>query len=324
MNKIFKLKWNHTSQSWVICSELTKAKGKSKYYVSIFLVLGSLLSFSKQTIATECTSNNGNKGINTTCEITGTKLVTSIGWQSYLLARDGGKITVTGEGLDLDLTANSTQYNIFNSDGFNAQRNSQITAKNLSVTLQSAPGKNVTMRGVVAFANSMISADTITANIVYQNDIKTNSEVKESYGIQVGHAGQEDHIKDGESKVSVHDANITITNTPTTTTKSNHWLLSAPYQLAGIRVIRNEEKTGSTPIFESTGKVVINAYDSSTDNSGDYVNGIYVSGPDSKVILNDSKITVGKSGKHSAALKIGKARRVGTGNGIVESKGQMI
>ena len=116
MNKIFKLKWNHTSQDWIVCSELTKAKGKSKYYVSIFLVLGSLLSFSKQTIATECTSNN----TNTTCEITGKKTVANVGWQSYLLARDGGKITVTGEGLDLDLTANSTKYNIFNSAGFNA------------------------------------------------------------------------------------------------------------------------------------------------------------------------------------------------------------
>lgn len=325
MNKIFKLKWNHTSQSWIVCSELTKAKGKSKYYVSIFLVLGSLLSFSKQTIATECTNNNGIVNTNTTCEITGKKTVASVGWQSYLLARDGGKITVTGEGLDLDLTANSTKYNIFNSDGFNAQRNSKLTAKNLSVTLQSTPGKNVTMRGVVAFANSMISADTINAKIVYQNDIKTDHGAKESYGIQVGTAiKNEDTIADGQSKVSVRDANITITNTPTTTTESNRWWATAPYQLTGIRVVRNEAKIGSTPIFESTGEVVINAYDSSTNNSGDYVNGIYVSGPDSKVILNDSKITVGKSGKHSAALKIGKARSVGTGNGIVESKGQMI
>ncbi|WP_077466505.1 ESPR domain-containing protein [Rodentibacter sp. Ppn85] len=30
MNKIFRVIWNHATQSWVAVSELTKAKGKTK------------------------------------------------------------------------------------------------------------------------------------------------------------------------------------------------------------------------------------------------------------------------------------------------------
>lgn len=94
--------------------------------------------------------------------------------------------------------------------------------------------------------------------------------------------------------------------------------------MSGIRVIRNETNVGSNAILKSTGNTIVNVEDNSEDGSGDYILGVYVSGDNNKVILNNSDITLGKSGQYSSALKIGKGRRTGTGGGVVESHGSMV
>src|SRR5690625_5065278 len=90
--------------------------------------------------------------------------------------------------------------------------------------------------------------------------------------------------------------------------------------MSAIRVIRHEDNTGSRAVFESTGMVILNVEDL---GSGDYANGIYVSGEGNEVVLNDSIITI-KGGANSAALRIGKGRSVGTGGGTIKSYGQML
>ncbi|ETD67741.1 hypothetical protein V757_10880 [Pelistega indica] len=154
----------------------------------------------------------------------------------------------------------------------------------------------------------------------------------ESYAVQVGTAQTgEDNLATQTSKITVENADLTITNTANTHINYSGTVFGFPisgpygvYQLSGIRVIRNEALTGSNAIFESTGKVTINAFDSSTSNTGTYINGIYVSGVDNKVLLNDSDITIGKSGSDSSALKIGKLRQTGTGGSDIFSKGNML
>lgn len=45
MNKVFKVIWNHATQSWVAVSELTSAKGKtkSKKLTALSVAVGSAL-----------------------------------------------------------------------------------------------------------------------------------------------------------------------------------------------------------------------------------------------------------------------------------------
>ena len=77
MNKIFNIIWNQTTQSWVVVSELTSAKGKTKSktnkVILTSLVVGSSViasnSFAaadpvKTTITTQLTNGVGINGSN--------------------------------------------------------------------------------------------------------------------------------------------------------------------------------------------------------------------------------------------------------------------
>lgn len=333
MNKIYKVKWNAHTQSYVACSELTTSQGKANK-VLISAVLAGFALLGTTVNAAECvfTGTQPNQTYNTsaTCEITPQTITGTVSWQSKLLARDGAKVSITGGDLSLDLLADSS-YTVFASTGVSAQRNSSINLDGtLSVNLTGASNKRTEVYGVSAWSNSTINADTINVKAIYTNEVVVDgSAVPTSLGIQVGSAVRdEDRAATGESKVMVRDANIEITNSKNTHNRARWSFFGegpyAPYQLSAIRVIRNEDKGGSEPVFESTGKVTINAYDSSTSKTGNYIVGIYVSGPDSLVKLNDSEITLGTSGEHSSALKIGKTRVTGTGSGEVQSRGNMV
>lgn len=335
MNKIYKVKWNAHKQSYVACSELVQSRGKATKSVLSMLVLGAAFFGNLDSAnAAECTFTgtqpNQTYNISTTCEITPQAITGTVGWESKLLARDGANVSVTGGDLSLDLLANSPRSTVFASTGVSAQRNSSITVeKALTVNLTGASDKRTEVYGVSAWANSSISADTINVKAIYTNEVIDGGAAPTSYGIQVGSAVLgEDRAATGESKVTVRDANIEITNSKNTHNRARWPFFGegayAPYQLSAIRVIRNEDMGGSKPVFESTGKVTINAYDSSDSKTGDYIVGIYVSGPDSLVKLNDSEITIGASGQDSSALRMGKVRPTGTGAGKIQSRGRMV
>ncbi|MCQ9328867.1 autotransporter outer membrane beta-barrel domain-containing protein [Pelistega suis] len=334
MNKIYKVKWSAHTQSYVACSELTKSQGKAnKVLVSAMLAGLACLGGVNTATAAECTftGTQPNQTYNTsaTCEITPQTITGTVGWQSKLLARDGANVSVTGGDLSLDLLADSPRNTVFASTGVSAQRNSSINVEGtLTVNLTGASNKRTEVFGVSAWANSSISADTINVKAIYTNEVIDGRATPTSHGIQVGSAvSGEDRVATGESKVTVRDANIEITNSKNTHNRASIWGFEgeyAPYQLSAIRVIRYEDKGGSKPVFESTGKVTINAYDSSDSKTGNYIIGLYVSGPDSLAKLNDSEITLGTSGQYSSALKIGKTRITGAGSGEVQSRGNMV
>ncbi|MDQ6575734.1 MAG: ESPR domain-containing protein, partial [Haemophilus parahaemolyticus] len=54
MNKVFKVIWNHATQTWVAVSEFSKAKGKtkSKTLTTISLAVGSVLVSGNSLAAT--------------------------------------------------------------------------------------------------------------------------------------------------------------------------------------------------------------------------------------------------------------------------------
>lgn len=257
---------------------------------------------------------------NTTCNITVGSVPIVMGWQSALAMRNA-HVTVAGDGnLSLDITTSSSDSR-YDFTGIHANNNSTFSAN--SVTLNLLPGemkKTVKPIGISAIAGSNIMInESLNVNAKYSSE-NTQWSAQEGFGIQVGTGITGDDQQKGKtSKIFVKNANVNLTNTQA----SGSPLL--PYLMAGIRVIRNDDNTGSNAIFESTGLVEIDVYDSTSNkNSARYNVGIYVSGLDNEVILNNSSIKVQSSGSNSSALKIGKLRSTGIGGGMIKSQGHMI
>ncbi|MBN6711566.1 hypothetical protein JFL47_10085 [Haemophilus haemoglobinophilus] len=218
-----------------------------------------------------------------------------------------------------------------------------------SLTVNISPnenGKNIYPAGARVTSGGTIQVKDLNIKVVEELEVDRIDGVDNAaYGIQIGTAiNWADGAKNETSKVLVENANIEVTNTKNS--KRAGWYRNLPFlgnskifdvyhQLTGIRAIRTDASSSSTPYYESTGKTTINVHDSSTaGNAANYNIGIYVSGENSKVVLNDSEIKIsGKGtvkngseeyGSNSSALKIGKARQTGKGAGIIESKGNMV
>ena len=334
MNKIFKLIWSNALNGWVVCSELGKKTKKSSAKT---LLIGAIaLTSSYSTLAAECVTWTVNSG---SCSISEQIKTTDIGWSSVLGVGKGSSAHVTVQKTDGnlgDLTINAktnTSYTRYDSSGISLVNASSLKANDIIVNIKAGEvGKTTSVFGLTAWGGATVNANTIKINALYANENNTNEGSDEAYGIQVGTAIKgEDNQINKTSQITVKDVDITLTNTKESSKKGVKSTFFGdftgdyqPYQMSGIRVIRNENNVGSNAIFKSTGNTIINVEDNSEDRSGDYILGIYVSGDNNKVILNDSKITVGKSGQHSSALKIGKGRSTGTGGGVVESHGNML
>jgi autotransporter family porin len=323
MNKIFKLIWSNALNGWVVCSELGK---KTKSNSAKTLLVGAIaLTSSYSTFAVVCDDSSGVWTPRSNCEILSTEKTISVGFESVLQLGNSANTEVAVKNpngslgdLTINATTSSQKNTRYDSSGIALANNGKLDADNLTVNIKATEEKkNISVFGLTAWGGSTVTANKITINAVHANEMVNLSDIDESYGIQVGTAvfGNDREFQK-TSKVTVNDADIKLTNTPNS-------INNVPYQLSGIRVIRNEYNFGSNAIFESTGTVKIHVYDSS-GGSANYITGIYVSGVDNKVILNNSAITIGESGRHSSALKIGKGRGSGTGGGIVESHGHML
>lgn len=333
MNKVYKLVWSNSLHIWVVCSELGK-KSKSKSGGITVLVSALGLLATPTVFAAQCASLNSWAGGN--CEIyENTNYTANIGWHNAVDASGGAQKTIVKSSIDNTLgdfiinSNTSSSYTDYASGGFGAN-NAKLTANKLSVTLRPETGKTVRMFGARVLNGGEITTNDLDVDLIFARERIDVRGPIESYAVQVGTAiTGDDRLAGKTSKITVNNANLKITNTAAT---QDTWAppgmgafpgLGA-YNLSGIRVIRNEDNLGSNAIFESTGKVTINAFDSSTSNTGTYITGIYVSGENNKAILNDSEITLGKSGQYSSALKIGKGRSTGTGGGLIESHGKMV
>ena len=95
MNQIFRVIWNHATQSWVAVSELTSAKGKTKSKINkvmvVSLVVGSSVIASSSFGATSLTVNVNSNGIGTHDN-------------NIYLKPNGGAVTAHGDGASINET----------------------------------------------------------------------------------------------------------------------------------------------------------------------------------------------------------------------------
>lgn len=180
--------------------------------------------------------------------------------------------------------------------------------------------KTVTSSAISLSDGSILNANDLHINSTYagENPSAINFGKALSYGLYIN--GSQGSTANQPTQVNLNNAEIIMTNTPDTT-QGKFGL--APYLLSGIRVISDNEHKGHA-VLKINGKLFINLTDRSNSASGDYMTGIYASGADSKVYLNDSDITIGRSGQYSSALKIGKDRSNGQDGGAIYSQGHMV
>ncbi len=148
----------------------------------------------------------------------------------------------------------------------------------------------------------------IDITLASERDYHLTPDSNAAYGIAVGY----DYSGNGSKKTELtlkNDTNINVYNTKGTVlgTKDFHKAKGVfGQQLSGVRIYRSHENKPAA-IFNSEEKLNINVEDKSTAKIGNYLVGIYISGDGTEANLKDSNITVKANGKHSAALKIGKA-----------------
>lgn len=345
MNNIFKTKWNAAIQSYVVCSELAKRAGKTVAVATVATLLNNIAN------ATPIVVPNG-----ATETLSGTKDITLTDSNNAVSISGTANIT-EGDTLKLNVTTDSTMAEFEPRGIMLASNNAQFNAEKATIDVSLSHkqnGKNIHPIGVAVMNGATLTAETLNVKVVDQLEVNNvEYPAHATYGVQVGTAiTWQDNSTTLTSTLKVTNAEINVSNTEQTRKSSFSQTISLPFignttlkvfdvhhQMAGLRVIRDVGST-STPIFESTGKVSITVEDKTANkDQADYNLGIYVSGKDAKVILNDSEIKLignglinsGSTGlsqpKHltnSSALKIGKVRSFGDGNGTIESKGKMV
>lgn len=322
MNKIHKTVWNASSGSWVAASELTKTQGKSSQLNSLAkAALGLMLfsGFGATAYAAECTMNDqGHWHIsNSQCDIQGQVNNTQLGKETGL-SLDNSIVNIGGDGnLTINGTSQNSDQNNYHSAGIELNNTSHLSLNDLNVNIK--PGeqqKTNTVTGISMGGGSHLTAKNVNVNVVYAGE---NPNVNRGNALSYGMYISGNDAAKKQTLVNIENANIEITNT-VDSDAGKFGLM--PYALSGMRVI-SENRPGNAAQVKVSGKLTINAYDSSKNNSADYITGIYVSGRQSKVYLYDSDITIGKSGQHSSALKIGKNRNNDNGGGEIHSIGHM-
>ena len=337
MNKFYKIVWNVKSGNWMVVSELAKSHSKSIKKTSVFGLTAALLFFcNSAAYANECafdpkkqkwTINKSN------CEITGQTNNSVIGF-GKILSLKNSTVNIIGDG---NLTINSSidsaaNYKRYLSFGIDLQQQSQLLANDLNVNMQfNDKEKTASVKGIRVASGSTLMAKNVSSKVQYAAENNGNNNFinnEEGNPSGLSYALGVESLKDTETKptqVIVENATLDITNTK----NSNEFADSIPDQLVGLYVSGHDTNEKANAIFASTGKVTINAYDSSDSSIGQYIVGMAVSGADSKISLHDSEVTLGKSGKYSSAIKIGKANEKTDGEkissgGYIESTGHMV
>ncbi|MDF7675373.1 autotransporter outer membrane beta-barrel domain-containing protein [Neisseriaceae bacterium ESL0693] len=345
MNKIYRIIWSSVSGSWTVASELTKSNKKSGTCLSKAGVIGSILlfsGFSAVVYADECKVRQStglwSVAAGTTCEITGQSKQFTLGLNDKGLGLTNSTVNVIGDG-NLDIDGRIFSVNNFQrylSKGIDLY-NSSLTANDLHVNLFSDdPGKAASVMGIRVSTGANLAARDVTSTVVYTGESTNNNSYNASYGgnpsglsYAMGMASSKGATTK-TTQATVHDATLSITNTPATNIGADNAVTD---QLVGLYVAGDDTSTKANAVFTSTGKVTVNAYDSSVPSSqskgdpdyrADYIVGIAVSGAGSKINLHDSDVTLGKSGQYSSALKIGRLQETSSSGGDIASDGHMV
>ena len=216
----------------------------------------------------------------------------------------------------------------FNDTNTTVTGNADITVIPADRTQNSRP-KGLLIRGD---RSAEIQGKTqIDITLASERDYHLTPDSNAAYGIAVGY----DYSGNGSKKTELtlkNDTNINVYNTKGTVlgTKDFHKAKGVfGQQLSGVRIYRSHENKPAA-IFNSEEKLNINVEDKSTAKIGNYLVGIYISGDGTEANLKDSNITVKANGKHSAALKIGKAELPNTDKSdgykgaVINSTGNMV
>lgn len=321
MNKIFKTKWNTVTQTYTVCSELTKRAGKAVGGAVVLSVI------SVGAIAAEISPNGDGRYIanGTSGEITGTTTTTID--NNVINIANGSVVTING-----DMTVNSHLSLVDGSNIVTVQGgNSSLKAGKFTINgISAVAGQRLHPYAFLVRNNASANIDDLTVNLKVPHEFVTGdavgTNVDGGFGVAVG----TEHFNSGTSTVTVKNAAINISNTENSKLGKYYrtfWGINFPLlykggQITGLYVGTN---TDAETTYTSTGLTKIVAQDISTDKTaGDYIMGVYVFGPKSKVILNDSDIKVASQGQNSFTLKIGNFENNGTSyKGEIVSNGKM-
>lgn len=331
MNRIYQTKYNFITGTSIVCSELTRR-------VSKVMITVSILSASASSFALDCTPRADGSylvGQNSpSCNNIKSATVTQTGNASfYILTRS--KLHEQLNVGDTTLTANvNGNYTGLGNQYTYGVYGSSINAGNLNFTINN----NGNVVGLITYNNVDITAKDVALNITdnYTRGQNSSGSVQ-AYGILAGSSINSDEGNTYNGKYS------TITVDKLTINQTTSGGKTSPLLNNGIRAIQGAYTNSGDG---STGRVIVND-DLDMTLTGNRAVGIYVSGNATNynganetgssgqltpiVILKGAKnsIVLNKGSDSSSldwdssGIKLGKARNMGEGPGILESHGEL-
>lgn len=331
MNRIYQTKYNFITGTSIVCSELTRR-------VSKVMITVSILSASASSFALDCTPRADGSylvGQNSpSCNNIKSATVTQTGNASfYILTRS--KLHEQLNVGDTTLTANvNSNYTGLGNQYTYGVYGSSINAGNLNFTINN----NGNVVGLITYNNVDITAKDVALNITDNYTRGQNSSgTVQAYGILAGSSINSDEGNTYNGKYS------TITVDKLTINQTTSGGKTSPLLNNGIRAIQGAYTNSGDG---STGRVIVND-DLDMTLTGNRAVGIYVSGNATNynganetgssgqltpiVILKGAKnsIVLNKGSDSSSldwdssGIKLGKARNMGEGPGILESHGEL-
>ena len=285
------------------------------------LTLGALGLCCGSTAFAVCTNTPNSIAAtnNSGCTAAGGTYTPTVGWTTFMSAGYGGILDATGD-MNITVTPSST-YNPFSTTGVGVGevRNSvaaQINAQSVTLDMTTGPA-NVAKIGLGAANAGLYNGKDFAVDIVINNQSTALFNIPAlgwyaytlyNYGILAGNsvdagAGSAAAQALLYSYVTLDNADITMDTSPSSASGAQ---LNVS---AGIRAISVQGTSGHITVKGLT----------KIDTTGQYSPGVYISGGDSQVHLNNSNITT--RGNLSNALKLGKVRDLGSGSARLYSTG---
>lgn len=329
MNKIFKSKWNVNTQSYVACSELTKRASKTAVGASI--VAAALAALSPSAYAVDCvaqpngTYNVGWGGADTRCDTIPDSTVTiNSAYPWFVLTRTDLRTTLNIGNVNYTVGDRGMGPVIIGNQYALGSNGARINVGNVTANMQGKEGPD----GIASHSGVDITAKdvNITSTAAYEGGNSSGSVA--SYGLLAGSSNDS-----GEQDANLNGTFTTITVNNFTLDQTTAGGRTFPILNSGLRAIQS----GSYNSGKGTsGKIIINDQ-LNMHLKGERIEGVYASGSAtnansgvkaiSTIQLNNSNIiaetTSGGREVESGVIKVGKARAIGTGEGLVESKGTL-
>ena len=330
MNKIYKSKWSHVTQTWVATSELTKGMGKAAAVVSLMVLSNS--AFAADCVAAADGSYLPGNTIPSCNNVVAATATQSGAAGYYILTRSRLHEPLTVG--NTVVTANVTGgYSGIGNQYATGASGAAINTGNLTFNVKANGG----VRGIGTHSNVNMTTKNVILNLTdnYTAGSNTSGSV-EQYGVLTGSA-----VDFGEG-ATYNGQYSTITTENLTINQTATGGMVNPILNNGIRAIQGAYQNLGNG---SAGQVIVNGNLDMT-LTGNRSIGIYVSGNQSnhgdataagangsltpKVILNgDANITINKGTDtsfiawDSHGIKLGKIRYAGDGAGILESHGKL-